>query len=1234
MKTKRNRNALRHFFGFVMLSMMVLCFSCDNLFSLKASNDSSAGEEKEFSRNSKYTVSGNIVLKGALPAELIAGSTTNSKSSSIAKSAAPSTPSSITYTISFTNSSDSASEKTVHLSAGETTFTVELNKGTYGLSVTGCDSSGNEIVSGNASSTFTLGDTNKTVSDLTVSVAPISTGSGTGTVYLMLNLTGCGIQAYKAVWTENGTQKVTTVEVGGADLTTPIFCMIEDGGSYPADAPQAVGLYEVQFNFYSDYQTLDSSTEVFSCTEYISVFQNMQTGTWVNDANTSYISGGSFTLTQDIIENRHKFYVDQTNGSSTNNGSYFSPLDSVKTAVAKVCSQNDGAPYTIVLLSDDIDTSTASYTGSTPAYIQISPAANLQLTIEGDKTARTKRTINANRSSANEGGVIYIGSNANVTLDNLEVTGGYLSSYNGGGIRNDGELHIKNCDVTGNTAYCGGGIYTCASLTINEALISGNEATAKGGGIYSENNLSAFDFGSAVRFTGNMASSGSAIYSQDAVSLVELLCTFDDDGDGSFSTAEKNTADDGTLMVFAGTSDATTLNFHSGFNMNADNSICIAAVDGSSPGDSVTQIHLAESLINFSDSKKIKIVPSEYPADSTGIQVFSVDSALDATTEYAKFYIADDSSGNSYTITADGKIVPVVTATAYTDWDALVNAVAAIPTSTTTVTEFEIGGDMTMTSELLSDKPIRLYAKSNYTLTLGTSVTDTVFEPEAALTIEGVDGAKIIFNGNHVSTSASFISLNNTAEATFKNITFTNFNASTDGSVVSVKPAASGCSATFADCNFSSNTTTGNADGGAIYMSGSSSFTFERCAFEQNVSGASGGALAVENAGASAFINDCTFISNTASTDKQGGGIYVYKGACKINGVTMSTNSAGTFVSNDIYYYIPSANPELTLSGKCTIPAVYYGVANSTSAPSIMKIESLDTASSIGVQISLYTYTLTNEIIQSSDSTTDISSCLGCFSCLDSYAVTLNSTNTGMYLTAITGSKPAPDTVGDIVFSDGSACAYTDILTSEQTDAAVAVIFYAGTETDSLGKRVLGVGLKNSYGDGTGAMQWCISTAEGYYNLGDLVCTWTGSEDKVSLVTFSGDLNGSDNWNVVQTNCSDTSDIATKYPAWDYAVNYGIIHWSGTPCESGWYLPTVAEFAELYNNKSTVNDGLIAAGGEPVTSDTVGFWTSTQYSSGISTSVNEAINVWQDDGTIGNIDKAGNQKYVLVVREF
>ncbi|MGN0731120.1 MAG: hypothetical protein ACI4MA_04330 [Treponema sp.] len=1232
MKTKRSSNTLRHFFGFVMLCMMVLCFSCDNLFSLKSSNDSSTGEEKEFSRNSKYTISGNIVLKGALPAELIAGGTTNSKSSSIAKSAAPSTSSSITYTLAFTDSSNTTNNKTVSLTQGDANFLVELNKGTYELSVTGCDSSGNEIVSGKASSTFILSDTNKTVSDLTVSVAPISTGSGTGTVYLTLNLTGCGIRSYKATWNENGTEKVTTFNDSGSDLSTHHFYMVANDESSVTNPPQAVGLYEVHFTFYNSL-TQDGSTEVFSCTEYISVFQNMTTDTWVNDANTSYISGGSFTLTQDIIENRHKFYVDQINGSSTNNGSYFNPLDSVKTAVAKVCSQNDGAPYTIVLLSDDSENpSAASYTGSTPAYIQISPAENLYLTIEGDKTTGVRRTINANRSSTNEGGVIYIGSNANVTIDNLNVTGGYLSSYNGGGIRNDGTLQIKNCDVVNNTANCGGAIYTCASLTINEALISENIATDKGGGIYSENSLSAFDFGSAVCFAGNMASSGSAIYSQDAVNLVELLCTFDDDGDGSFSTPEKNTADDGTLMVFAGTSDTTTLNFHSGFNMSADNSICIAAVDGSSLGDSVTQIHLAESLANFSDSKKIKIVPSPYPTASA-IQVFSADSSLSAADEYAKFSVPDDNSGNEYKITDDGKISPVVTVTVYTDWETLVDAVAAIPTGTTTVTEFEIGSDMTMTCELLSDKPIRLYAKNSYTLTLDTSVTGTVFEPNAALTIEGVDGAQLTFDGNYVSSLASFISLNYTAEATFNNITFTNFNASTDGSVVSVTSATVGCSATFADCNFSSNKVTGSFDGGAVCIAGNSTLTFNQCNFTSNSSELSGGAVAVEHNNASAVINDCTFTSNDAGSDKQGGGIYVYKGSCKINGVTMSSNSAGTFAPNDIYYYIPSTNPELTLSGKCTIPAVHYNVSNLSTAPSIMKIESLDTASSVGIQISTYAYTLTNEVIQSSDGATDISSLLRCFSVIDAgYALTLNASNTGMYLTAITGLKAAPDSVGDIVFSDGAACAYTETLTSAQKAAAVAVIFYAGTETDSLGKRVLGVGLKNSYGDGTGTMQWCSGSADGYYNLADLVCEAT--TDSVTSAEFSGDLNGSDNWNVVQTNCRDTSDIATNYPAWDYAVNYGTRNWSGTPYESGWYLPTVAEFAELYNNKLTVNEGLTAAGAEPVTSEMVGFWTSTQYSSGISTSVNEAINVWQDDGTIGNIDKAGNQKYVLAVREF
>lgn len=902
MKTKKYKNIEKAFFTAVFLSSIFLCLSCSNLFSAKtAGNNSDTGNtgSANLFQNAKYTVSGSIALKGALPAEL-AAKNENSTLAGNEKSAAPSGLNSltITYTLTFTDSSDSTNNKTVTLTQGDETFSVELEKGIYTVSVTGCDDSGNKVVAGKSLAPFTLSDSNKKVTDLNIVASPISTGSGNGTVSLRLNITGCGIKAYKAVWTENGTEKCTTVYAGGAALSNPVFCMIEDGGVYPDDAPQAVGFYEIHFTFYNDYVTLDGSTEVFSCTEYINVFENLQTDTWVNDANTSYISGGSFTLTQAIIENRHKFYVDQANGNSTNEGSYFKPLDSVKTAVSKICAYNDGDPYKIILLSDvEEDSSEASYiydaaNGEFGSYIEIVPASTLNLTIEGYGTE--KRTVNANRSSSNTGNVLYISENANVTLDNLIITGAYSVDLYGGGIRNVGELHIKNCDITGNTAAygggialydgsprlyfentqqikiqgneasagggglyldsgtvsfnntaeilisenhassgqgggifsnisidipdssmvtvsknesfngsgiyfdstsgtlnlssdvnienntainsgggiylmagtlnidgatlsensakAGGGISTRSSLTINKALITKNEATGEGGAIYSETTINSITLGEDVFFTKNQANTGSVIYSAGIITNLNLKCTFDDDGDNSFYDAEKNTSvADTHLLKLTGTSGTTKLNFYSTFNMNVDNSVYIATDEDDS--GIATQIHIAESLANF-DSKKIKIDPSCYPPEALGIQVFFVKSGLTAAEEYEKFSIVNDSSGNKYGINDSGKIIPV-----YTDWDTLVAAVTNITTGTATVTDFEIGSNMTMTRVLLSECPVRLYARKNYTLTLAEDCKSGVIKPSAELTIEGVDSAKITFDGNSVTSTASFISL-------------------------------------------------------------------------------------------------------------------------------------------------------------------------------------------------------------------------------------------------------------------------------------------------------------------------------------------------------------------------------------------------------------------------------------------------------------------------------------------
>lgn len=947
-------------------------------------------------------------------------------------------------------------------------------------------------------------------------------------------MTGCEIKGYKATWNENGTEKVTNFVLGGLDLTTPHFYMVADGEIYEANPPQPVGFYEIHFTFYNSV-TQDESAKVFSCTEYINVFENLQTNTWVNDAKTSYISGGNFTLTPDIIEKqgRHKFYVDQANGNSTNEGSYFSPLDSVKTAVSKICADNDGDPYKIILLSDvEEDSSEASYIydaakGEFGSYIEIVPESTLNLTIEGYGTE--KRTVNANRSSSNTGNVLYISENANVTLDNLIITGAYSVDLYGGGIRNVGELHIKNCDITGNTAAygggialyegsprlyfentqqikiqgneasvgggglylahgtvsfnntaeilisenhassgqgggifsnisidipdssmvtvsknesvngsgiyfdstsgtlnlssdvnienntainsgggiylmagtlnidgatlsensakAGGGISTRSSLTINKALITKNEATGEGGAIYSETTINSITLGEDVFFTKNQANTGSVIYSAGIITNLNLKCTFDDDGDNSFYDAEKNTSvADTHLLKLTGTSGTTKLNFYSTFNMNVDNSVYIATDEDDS--GIATQIHIAESLANF-DSKKIKIDPSCYPPEALGIQVFFVKSGLTAAEEYEKFSIVNDSSGNKYGINDSGKIIPV-----YTDWDTLVAAVTNITTGTATVTDFEIGSNMTMTRVLLSECPVRLYARKNYTLTLAEDCKSGVIKPSAELTIEGVDSAKITFDGNSVTSTASFISLDEMTNATFNKVKFTNFKSSSDGSVVS---SISGGYKRFTNCEFISNEASG--DGGAVCINGMSAFTFTDCTFESNSSSSSGGGLAIKQTSDEASINSCTFTSNHAESEHQGGGIYVFEGKCSINGITMNSNSAGSSSEvNDIFLNTSISNAALYLGGSCKIPVVYSSVGSSALySPNIIKITDLNTASSIGLKMSLYT--LSKDVIQSSDGTTDISSLSGCFSVVDSgYSLTPNASGTGFYI--------------------------------------------------------------------------------------------------------------------------------------------------------------------------------------------------------------------------------------------
>lgn len=246
------------------------------------------------------------------------------------------------------------------------------------------------------------------------------------------------------------------------------------------------------------------------------------------------------------------------------------------------------------------------------------------------------------------------------------------------------------------------------------------------------------------------------------------------------------------------------------------------------------------------------------------------------------------------------------------------------------------------------------------------------------------------------------------------------------------------------------------------------------------------------------------------------------------------------------------------------------------------------------------------------------------------------------------GKYGAPYEVGDIVFNDGSATPYSEIInrtendsitgkkiTKKEKDSAIAIIFYVGTglnsdinnKPDNKTSRTLGVGLIQD----KNGLKWCKdSNVKGLSrNIETIQCP---SEGEPGWYIFKGDKNGSGNLEQIAsflgTSDNDT-EISGNYPAFEFVKNYNTTATLlNSDYASGWYLPSVAELFAIRDQKTIVNAASDLCGGD-MFDDGHEYWSSSQ-------------SVRDDDSAIivgfigldwSSIDK-DNSNYVCAIREF
>ena len=158
--------------------------------------------------------------------------------------------------------------------------------------------------------------------------------------------------------------------------------------------------------------------------------------------------------------------------------------------------------------------------------------------------------------------------------------------------------------------------------------------------------------------------------------------------------------------------------------------------------------------------------------------------------------------------------------------------------------------------------------------------------------------------------------------------------------------------------------------------------------------------------------------------------------------------------------------------------------------------------------------------------------------------------------------------IGDIVLKDGTIVAPDDYNKRRMGIPAGVIAYERDGEPYMVGVESI-ANANNGYG-----MRWCSYSAPGYRAISEL--NSYSNNDYVEYADITGFMDGSEAWDTIQSFDSIyTSDYQAEdyYPAFWYAETYGeSVTLYGSKYETGWFIPSLWELAEIYRNHEIIND--------------------------------------------------------------